>query len=336
MSEKTSGESPVNPLPIAAAVYPTNEPFDASAETTTYSRSEAHDKLLSLGYTGGVAERFLNDAAHTLETMEPTSSAAKVLRAYLRNPLARRVISRAQAAKELRALGVGDYSTVQLLDNAQAWLSGENGPLVEAFAAILRAYVRGLEAHAERLTTEPDRTALVTAATADRVQIRVTDLGPVAPADRVTEDELAEIERLIRQRDANGGRHADFLWTVKIERASIAMAPRLAAEVRALRAVIVRANNLLFEVQPDVADAEHAIECHAVTVPAAYLRLAKGASAAADVLALEVCEMLEPTLRAELAARPALAIYQPDLGRFAEAERVDTTECSFVTYDRVR
>ena len=76
MSEKTSGESPVNPLPIAAAVYPTNQPPDTSSETVIYSRSEAHDRLLSLGYTGGVAERFLNDAAHTLETMEPTSSAA--------------------------------------------------------------------------------------------------------------------------------------------------------------------------------------------------------------------------------------------------------------------
>lgn len=75
------------PLPIVAAVYPTNPPFDASAETTTYSRSEAHDRLLSLGYTGGVAERFLSEAAHTLETMEPTSSAAKVLRAYLRSPV---------------------------------------------------------------------------------------------------------------------------------------------------------------------------------------------------------------------------------------------------------
>ena len=28
--------------------------------------------------------------------------------------------------------------------------------------------------------------------------------------------------------------------------------------------------------------------------------------------------------------------YQPDLGRFAEVERDDTAECSFVTYNRVR
>lgn len=75
------------PLPIAAAVYSTNTPVDTLSETTTYSRSEAHDRLLSLGYTGTVAERFLDGAVHALETMEPTSSAAKVLRAYLRSPV---------------------------------------------------------------------------------------------------------------------------------------------------------------------------------------------------------------------------------------------------------
>ena len=65
-------------------------------------------------------------------------------------------------------------------------------------------------------------------------------------------------------------------------------------DVEALRAVIVRANNALFDVQPDVDDAEHAIGCHADTVPAAYLRLAKGAAEAWSIVAAVVADMVEP------------------------------------------
>lgn len=65
-------------------------------------------------------------------------------------------------------------------------------------------------------------------------------------------------------------------------------------DVEALRAVIVRANNALFAVGPDIQDAEHAIECHADTVPAAYLRLAKGAAEAWSIVAAVVADMVEP------------------------------------------
>lgn len=63
--------------------------------------------------------------------------------------------------------------------------------------------------------------------------------------------------------------------------------------VEALRAVIVRANNALFAVGPDIQDAEHTIECHADTVPEAYRRLAIGANEAWGVLTAAVADMVE-------------------------------------------
>ena len=65
-------------------------------------------------------------------------------------------------------------------------------------------------------------------------------------------------------------------------------------DVEALRSVIVRANNALYDVGPDISDAEHTIERHTDTVPAAYLRLAKGASEAWGILAAVVVDMVEP------------------------------------------
>lgn len=65
-------------------------------------------------------------------------------------------------------------------------------------------------------------------------------------------------------------------------------------DVGALRAVIVRANNALFAVGPDIQDAEHAIECHADTVHERYRRLTKGASEAWSILAAVVADMVEP------------------------------------------
>lgn len=69
---------------------------------------------------------------------------------------------------------------------------------------------------------------------------------------------------------------------------------RMSAEVGVLRAEIVRANNALYDVGPDISDAEHTIERHTDTVPAAYLRLAKGASEAWGILAAVVVDMVEP------------------------------------------
>ena len=65
-------------------------------------------------------------------------------------------------------------------------------------------------------------------------------------------------------------------------------------DAEALRAVIVRANNALFAVGPDIQDAEHAIECHADMVPDAYRRLATGANDAWAILAAVVADMVEP------------------------------------------
>ncbi len=65
-------------------------------------------------------------------------------------------------------------------------------------------------------------------------------------------------------------------------------------DVEALRAVVVRANNALFAVGPDIQDADHAIECHADTVPEAYRRLAVGANEAWGVLTAAVADMVEP------------------------------------------
>jgi chromosome segregation ATPase len=69
---------------------------------------------------------------------------------------------------------------------------------------------------------------------------------------------------------------------------------RLRAEVDSLRAVIVRANNALFSVGPDIQDAEHMIECHADTATEAYRRLAVGANEAWGVLTAAVADMVEP------------------------------------------
>jgi hypothetical protein len=65
-------------------------------------------------------------------------------------------------------------------------------------------------------------------------------------------------------------------------------------DVEALRAVIVRANNALFSVGPDIQDAEHMIECHADTATEAYRRLAVGANEAWGVLTAAVADMIEP------------------------------------------
>jgi len=65
-------------------------------------------------------------------------------------------------------------------------------------------------------------------------------------------------------------------------------------DVEALRAVIVRANNALFSVGPDIQDAEHMIECHADTATEAYRRLAVGANEAWGVLTAAVADMVEP------------------------------------------
>ncbi len=65
-------------------------------------------------------------------------------------------------------------------------------------------------------------------------------------------------------------------------------------DVEALRAVVVRANNALFSVGPDIQDAEHTIECHAATAPEAYRRLAVGANEAWGVLTAAVADMVEP------------------------------------------
>lgn len=67
---------------------------------------------------------------------------------------------------------------------------------------------------------------------------------------------------------------------------------QLRAEVAKLRDVIVRANDMLFDVED--MDPEHTIECHADTLPGAYRRLAQGASGALVLLSAAVCEMVEP------------------------------------------
>ena len=96
------------------------------------------------------------------------------------------MLGRKEAAKRLAALGLSDFSVVQMLDNARVWLSGAAGPMRGEVRDLLAAHAQWLDAQ-KSAETEP----FATVPTEERARI-------VAVAEKASRDNPFDCDRAYR------------------------------------------------------------------------------------------------------------------------------------------